>query len=94
MSKERAKLKDPVRFTVDIESEVQGRLQNIADYYHAGNRQEVVRRAIEEFLSKFTNLVVFKCAKCGWSFKSDGGGEAVKRLIKDHEKECDKKKKV
>lgn len=91
MSKEpRFKLKNPVRFSVDIEAEVQRRLQDIADYYHAGNRQEVVRQAIGEFLSKFSNLVVFKCAKCGWSFKSDGGGEAVKRLIKDHE--CEKKK--
>ena len=84
---DKEKSKAMVRYSVYIEEEKVQKIGEVADFL-GEPRQDIFRRAIEEFLDRYKDLSVYKCPNCDFSLKVNRTNEMVRKLIKEHEKEC------
>jgi len=81
------KFVEGTRVTIYMSLDKVDKLDEIADIL-AENRQDLIRKVLDDFISKNNDGFVFKCETCGFVLKVNRPSEEIRKIIKDHQRKC------
>lgn len=81
------KLNSPIRVDVYMDKERLDRLEQVASFYGM-HRQDLIRKALDEFLEHHKDHGTYACPKCDFVLKFNKLSPSIEVVIKEHEQEC------